>query len=155
MGVRRPPLRDVSAHPTNVLELKQNQSTPSVQQLGPKRCHRFVVVRCFNARSAGSKFADVYFCKAVFIDIAKELRQAGVDGLYIDQLASYYPQPCFSRAGGDSAGTGWADGGRKLFSDVAEALGPDTAIFSESNAEACERRPPLLLNCRTVFSPRC
>lgn len=72
MGVRRPPLRDVSAHPTNVLELKQNQSTPSVQQLGPKRCHRFVVVRCFNARSAGSKFADVYFCKAVFIDIAKE-----------------------------------------------------------------------------------
>jgi hypothetical protein len=98
--------------------------------------------------------ADDYW-QSLFIDIAKELRQAGVDGLYIDQLASYYPQPCFSRAGGDSAGTGWADGGRKLFSDVAEALGPDTAIFSESNAEACERRPPLLLNCRTVFSPHC
>ena len=70
------------------------------------------------------------------VGIAKELRQAGVDGLYIDQLASYFPQPCFSRAGGDAAGTGWADGGRKLFSDVAQALGPDTAVFSESNAEA-------------------
>ena len=60
----------------------------------------------------------------------------GRSGLYIDQLASYFPQPCFSREGGNPAGSGWADGGRKLFSDVAEALGPDTAVFSESNAEA-------------------
>ena len=57
-------------------------------------------------------------------------------GLYIDQLASYFPQPCFGRAGGNAAGSGWADGGRKLFSDVAQALGPNTAVFSESNAEA-------------------
>ena len=47
-----------------------------------------------------------------------------MDGLYIDQLASYFPQPCFARPGGDAAGSGWADGGRQLFSDVAEALGP-------------------------------
>eukprot|EP01051_Picozoa_sp_SAG22_P011910 SAG22_NODE_1187_length_5217_cov_5.282532_3_plen_277_part_00 len=64
------------------------------------------------------------------------MRQAGVDGLYIDQLASYFPQPCFARGGGGAAGTGWADGGRKLFSDVAATLGPDAAVFSESNAEA-------------------
>ena len=57
-------------------------------------------------------------------------------GLYIDQMASYFPQPCFSRAGGNAAGSGWADGGRKLFSDVAAALGADSAVFSESNAEA-------------------
>ena len=26
------------------------------------------------------------------------------------------------------AGSGWADGGRKLFGDVADALGPNTAV---------------------------
>lgn len=79
--------------------------------------------------------ADNYWPET-FIDIAKTMKAAGVDGLYIDQLASYFPQPCFSRLGGNAAGSGWADGGRKLFSDVAEVLGPDTAVFSESNAEA-------------------
>ena len=72
----------------------------------------------------------------VFVNIAKEMRQAGVDGLYIDQLASYFPQPCFSRPGADAAGSGWAEGGRRLLAAAAEALGPDTAVFSESNAEA-------------------
>ena len=71
-----------------------------------------------------------------FIDIATEMKEAGVDGLYIDQLASFFPQPCFGRHDGPPAGSGWADGGRKIFSDVAAALGPDAAVFSESNAEA-------------------
>jgi hypothetical protein len=79
--------------------------------------------------------ADEYWVET-FITIVKQMKAAGVDGLYIDQLASFFPQPCLSRPGGNAAGSGWADGGRKLFSDVAKALGPDTAVFSESNAEA-------------------
>ena len=79
--------------------------------------------------------ADQYWLHT-FSNIAAQMKSAGVDGLYIDQLASYFPQPCFGRAGGDAAGSGWADGGRKLFSGVAEVLGPDAAVFSESNAEA-------------------
>ena len=57
-------------------------------------------------------------------------------GLYIDQLSCYFPQPCVGCAVGNAAGSGWADGVRKHFSDVAQALGPNTAVFSESNAEA-------------------
>ena len=75
--------------------------------------------------------ADCYWTD-LFKGIAKEMRAAGVDGLYIDQLASYFPQPCFSRLGGNAAGTGWADGGRELFNNVAEALGPvriETVLF--------------------------
>jgi hypothetical protein len=80
--------------------------------------------------------ADKYW-QDTFIAIATELRAAGVDGLYIDQLASFFPQPCFGRVDGSpAAGSTWADGGRKVFSDVATALGPNTAVFSESNAEA-------------------
>ena len=79
--------------------------------------------------------ADRYWADT-FVAIAKEMQQAGVDGLYIDQVASYFPQPCFSRLGGDAAGSGWAEGGRRLLAAAAEALGPDTAVFSESNAEA-------------------
>ena len=79
--------------------------------------------------------ADQYWLHT-FSNIAAQMKSAGVDGLYIDQLASYFPQPCFGRAGGEAAGSGWADGGRKLFSDVAKVLGPDAAVFSESNAEA-------------------
>lgn len=80
--------------------------------------------------------ADQYW-QDTFIAIATEMRAAGVDGLYIDQLASYFPQPCFGRVdGAPAAGSTWADGGRKIFSDVATALGPNAAVFSESNAEA-------------------
>ena len=80
--------------------------------------------------------ADQYW-QDIFIAIATEMRVAGVDGLYIDQLASYFPQPCFGRVdGAPAAGSAWADGGRKVFSDVATALGPNAAVFSESNAEA-------------------
>ena len=80
--------------------------------------------------------ADDYWL-STFVKIATKLKQSGVDGLYIDQLASYFPQLCFGRASGSPAGSGWADGGRRLFSAVAKALGPDAPIFSESNAEAC------------------
>ena len=75
--------------------------------------------------------ADQYW-QDTFIAIATEMRAAGVD-----QLASFFPQPCFGRVdGAPAAGSAWADGGRKVFSDVATALGPNTAVFSEANAEA-------------------
>ena len=67
--------------------------------------------------------ADPYWADT-FGTIAAQMKSAGVDGLYIDQLAGYFPQPCFGRAGGDAAGTGWADGGRRLLSKVTEVLGP-------------------------------
>ena len=67
--------------------------------------------------------ADPYWADT-FGTIASQMKSAGVDGLYIDQLAGYFPQPCFGRAGGDAAGTGWADGGRRLLSKVTEVLGP-------------------------------
>ena len=67
--------------------------------------------------------ADPYWADT-FGTIASRMKSAGVDGLYIDQLAGYFPQPCCGRAGGDAAGTGWADGGRRLLSKVAEVLGP-------------------------------
>eukprot|EP01052_Picozoa_sp_SAG31_P029775 SAG31_NODE_2990_length_4812_cov_6.899215_2_plen_779_part_00 len=79
--------------------------------------------------------ADDYWVQT-FVALAAELKGNGVNGMYIDQLASYFPQPCFGRASGAPAGSGWSDGGRKLFNAVSRVLGPDAPIFSESNSEA-------------------
>ena len=54
-------------------------------------------------------------------------------GVYIDQLSSYYPQPCYPLQTNGISGA-WAAGTNKLLRASAEKSG--AAILSESNAEA-------------------
>lgn len=76
------------------------------------------------------------FCSCVSTKLPRQLLCTTLNLCVRSQLDSYYPQPCFGRHNGPPAGSGWADGARKLFSDVASALGPEAAVFSESNGEA-------------------
>ena len=70
--------------------------------------------------------------------VARAIQQAGnTSGIYIDQLASYYPQVCFSNRGRHgAAGSAWADGVRRTLHSAVAAVGPGKVIISESNNEA-------------------
>ena len=60
----------------------------------------------------------------------------------MDQIASYYAEPCSDGGGthrnttGGGGGSSWADGNRATLEKAVEALGPGRALISESNAEA-------------------
>ena len=55
----------------------------------------------------------------------------GTDGLYVDQYASMWAQPCNGQAGSH-----WADGVRAVFETQRHYMGHDKIVISESNAEA-------------------
>jgi len=66
------------------------------------------------------------------------VQKAGnTSGVYLDQTASYYAEPCYGkeplRTGG---GARWADGNRATLEAATRAVGPGNVVVSESNAEA-------------------
>lgn len=89
-----------------------------------------------------------YWQQAV-ANTTKQVADAGTDGVYLDQTASYYASMCFQSSGSGSrwadgnrsngssgGGSRWADGNRAIFEASVKAAGPQKAIISESNAEA-------------------
>ena len=67
---------------------------------------------------------------------AASVQQAGnTSGVYIDQIASYYAEPCYGE-GSSGGGSRWADGNRATLDQAVAAVGPGKVIISESNAEA-------------------
>ena len=58
----------------------------------------------------------------------------GLGGLYLDQVAGTYAEPCMSNS--SSSSSSWARGNRAMLSAVTQAISPNRAVVSESNAEA-------------------
>ena len=61
--------------------------------------------------------------------------------VYVDQIASYYAEPCSDGGGAHrnitgGGGSSWADGNRATLKKAVEAVGPGRVLISESNAEA-------------------
>ena len=76
-----------------------------------------------------------YWQKTV-VEAVRDAQKAGnTSGVYIDQIASYYAEPCYgyNETGG---GARWAKGNRATLSNAVKAIGPGRVIISESNAEA-------------------
>jgi hypothetical protein len=55
----------------------------------------------------------------------------GTNGIYVDQYASMWAQPCNGQAGSH-----WADGVRAVFETQRQYMGQDKIVISESNGEA-------------------
>jgi hypothetical protein len=64
----------------------------------------------------------------------------GIAGVYLDQVAGTYAEPCTGDVNGSSRDAGsWARGNRRMFESVAQAMDNpqrSRAVVSESNAEA-------------------
>jgi len=78
--------------------------------------------------------------KGVVAGIVSHLIEAGLDGVYIDQIASAPPKACFSASHDHPKGgcLAWAEGNRSLLSaarSVARARNPDAMLCSEGCCE--------------------
>ena len=62
-------------------------------------------------------------------------RAGNTSGVYTDQIASYYAEPCYGQ-GRTGGGSRWADGNRATLKAAMKAVGPGKVLISESNAEA-------------------
>jgi hypothetical protein len=77
------------------------------------------------------------FWHDVVSDVASVLtHQHNTSGIYLDCVASGWPEPCFSSSKGGEAGAAWADGRRAMLSECAAKAGPEKVVISESNDEA-------------------
>jgi hypothetical protein len=91
--------------------------------------------------------ASKYWQQTVAAAAGSIATQFNTSGIYIDQVAAMYAQPCFRNAtqvhstwaghnGTAGGGSMWADGYRALLDATAESVGKSRAIFSESNGDA-------------------
>ena len=84
------------------------------------------------------------YWQSTVADVARDVVfRHNVSGVYIDETASAYAQLCWhgNRSDGrvvSAGGAAWAHGNRALLQATVEAVGPNRAVISESNAEACE-----------------
>ncbi len=85
------------------------------------------------------------------------IRECGVDGVYIDQIAAAYAVQCFDPSHGHSIGGGsfWVEGYRKMLDRVRTLLPEDRMITSEENAECWidQFDALLLVNTHTDHPP--
>lgn len=86
----------------------------------------------------------LYMCPAsaawrqtVAQELATHLGDHSVEGLYLDQIASYSPRICHATDHGHAAGGGhhWVDGHRAMLADVRQLMTPGQGIYTESFSE--------------------
>lgn len=60
-----------------------------------------------------------------------------MDGVYLDQVASAYPKPCYDKSHSHPVGGGhhWYQGYSKMFSEAKEKIGNNAVIMSENQNE--------------------
>ena len=72
---------------------------------------------------------------AKMLEVASRLLAAGCGGVYLDQIGSAAPVPCFRASHGHVLGGGshWADGYRKLLTPIKQAASAREAMLSTEN----------------------
>ena len=91
--------------------------------------------------------ASEYWQRTVAAVAGSIAGEFNTSGIYIDQIAAMYAQPCFRNGsrehngwsghnGTAGGGSMWADGYRALLDAATESTGKGRAIFSESNGDA-------------------
>jgi hypothetical protein len=73
-------------------------------------------------------------------DIVKSLNEFGLDGVYIDQISSAPPRPCFSTSHGhpEAGGSAWAEGNRSILERAgsrARSMNSEAMLCSEGCCE--------------------
>ncbi|HOS92056.1 MAG TPA: DUF6259 domain-containing protein [Armatimonadota bacterium] len=89
--------------------------------------------------------------------VERMARELDVDGVYIDQIASYYPMRCFDPTHPHAAGTGeyWVPSYRKLVElcqQRGRAAKPDLALTTEDHAEPFLDLFDGCLTCNAAFA---
>ena len=84
--------------------------------------------------------ATAYWQATIATAVGGVQKAGNTSGVYLDQTASYYAEPCSNRGGQKEGrfggGSRWADGNRATLEAAARAVGAGNAVVSESNAEA-------------------
>jgi hypothetical protein len=89
--------------------------------------------------------------------VERMVRELDVDGVYIDQVASYYPMRCFDPGHDHAPGTGamWTPGYRELVELAqrrARAVKPEAILTTEDHAEPFLDLFDGCLTCNSVFA---
>jgi hypothetical protein len=128
-----------------------NPTLPEWQSDDAERfaCHRFGGAPFSEKYEAGLNWsfavmdpATAYWQRTIAGVAANIVNETNVSGIYIDQIASYYAEACYTnnsrhgRGASSGGGSAWAAGNRGVLESLSQSIGPQKVVISESNAEA-------------------